>query len=102
MMSFLRKIWVVLFAFMIFGMLTWVPVDKYQKSYMNKLHQEKAKPQKRVDDAYKYVEKVEEGAIDTAPQKTVRVRPKKHIRQGRKPFFARDRKNPNILYPYKD
>ena len=69
---------------------------------MNKLHQEKAKPQKRVDDAYKYVEKVEEGAIDTAPQKTVRVRPKKHIRQGRKPFFVRDRKNPNILYPYKD
>lgn len=52
--------------------------------------------------AYKYVEKVEEGAIDTAPQKTVRVRPKKHIRQGRKPFFVRDRKNPNILYPYKD
>lgn len=100
-MSFLRKIWVVLFAFMIFGMLAWVPVDKYQKLYMNKLHQKKAKPQKRVDDAYKYVEKVEEGAIDATPQKPVH-RHRRHIRGGRKPFFVRDRKNPNILYPYKD
>lgn len=101
MMSFLRKIWVVLFAFMIFGMLAWVPVDKYQKSYMNKLHQEKAKPQKRVDEAYKYVEKVEDGAIDVTPQKPVH-RPRRHFRAGRKPFFVRDKNNPNILYPYKD
>ena len=102
MMSFLRKIWVVLFAFMIFGMLAWVPVDKYQKSYMNKLHQEKAKPQKRVDDAYKYVEKVEEGAIDTTSQETIQVKSKKNARTGRKTFFVRDKNNPNILYPYKD
>lgn len=101
MMSFLRKIWIVLFAFMIFGMLAWVPVDKYQKSYMNKLHQEKAKPQKRVDEAYKYVEKVEDGAIDVTPQKPV-PRPRRHFRTGRKPFFVRDKNNPNILYPYKD
>lgn len=101
MMSFLRKIWVILFAFMIFGMLAWVPVDKYQKSYMNKLHQEKAKPQKRVDEAYKYVEKVEDGAIDVTPQKPVQ-RPRRHFRAGRKPFFVRDKNNPNILYPYKD
>ena len=102
MMSFLKKMWVILFAFTIFGMLAWVPVDKYQKSYMNKLHQEKAKPQKRVDDAYKYVEKVEEGAIDMTSQETIQVKSKKNARTGRKPFFVRDKNNPNILYPYKD
>lgn len=102
MMSFLKKMWVILFAFTIFGMLAWVPIDKYQKLYMNKLHQEKAKPQKRVDEAYKYVEKVEEGAIDTTPQETIQVKPKKDAQTGRKPFFVRDKNNPNILYPYKD
>lgn len=102
MMSWLRKIWVILFAFMIFGLLAWVPVDKYQKSYMNKLHKEKAKPQKRINEAYKYVEKIEEGSIDSTPQKEVRLKPKKQIHTGRKPFFIRDKKNPNILYPYKD
>lgn len=102
MMSWLRKIWVILFAFMIFGLLAWVPVDKCQKSYMDKLHKEKIKPQKRIDDTYKYVEKIEEGAIDSNSQKEVAPKTKKPIRTGRKPFFIRDRKNPNILYPYKD
>lgn len=102
MMSCLRKIWVVLFAFMIFGLLAWVPVGKYQKTYMNKLHEEKAKPQKRIDETYKYVEKIEDGTIDSTPQKEVTSKPKKQIHIGRKPFFIRDKKNPNILYPYKD
>lgn len=103
--SFLRKIWVVLFAFMIFGMLAWVPVGKYQRAYMAEFHRIKAKPQKRIEETYKMIDAIEDGA--EIPQQPQIVQnpppPPKPINKGkRKPFFIRDKRDARILYPYKD
>ncbi len=109
MHGLLKKVWVVLFFFMILGLLAMVPLDKYQKAYLDEYHRIKAKPQKRVDAAYTYVEYLENGGEPTstltAPEaynKTFRPRrvifndPRK-----RKPVYIRDKNNPKILHPYR-
>lgn len=106
MEGFLRKIWVVLLAFTIFGILSWVPVDEYQKSYMDKLHAIKSKPQKRVESSYMYVDYIEDGGAPNSTYTYYEPPAKKHRRKHmnqrhRKPYFIRDIKNPNILYPYR-
>lgn len=107
MEHFLRKIWVVLLAFTVFGILSWVPVDKYQKVYLDEFHRIKAKPQKRVDYAYKYVEYIEEGGDPNSRQSIMPdFREKQIARRNlnpryRKPYYIRDKYNRNILRPYR-
>ncbi|MBD5403217.1 hypothetical protein HDR58_10555 [bacterium] len=109
MEGFIHKIWVVLFAFMIFGMLAWVPVGKYQKSYMDAYHAAKNKPQEHVDQAYNYADYVENGGAPNSYQLTPQDYYKKYkIRRRnvqkttkRKPYYIRDKHNPKILHPYR-
>lgn len=108
MHGLLKKIWVLLLFFTVLGLLAMVPLDKYQKAYLDEYHRIKARPQKRVDDAYKYVEYLENGG---EPTQTLTVpesygktfRPRKvtfNDPRHRKPVYIRDKNNPKILHPY--
>lgn len=116
MHGFLHKIWVVLFAFMIFGMLALVPVDKYQKSYMATIHRVQKRPQWHLDANYKYADYMEDGGdSQTANKLFVKWVKGEFIGENseqknfkkvpstskRKPYFIRDKYNPNILHPYR-
>ena len=100
----LKKIWFFAFVFTIFGLLALVPLDKYQKSYMKEFHKIKAKPQQHVDDQIRYVQYIEQGG-DPIPNQKIPAnttnRSKKIDSRHRKPYFIRDKHNPNILYPYR-
>jgi len=103
----LKKLWIFLIAFTIFGLLSLIPLDKYQKVYMDEFHRLKARPQKRVDSSYKYAEYIENGGTpnssQTVPEATVESGSDKAAKKSgpRKPYFIRDKNNPKILYPYK-
>ena len=104
----LKKIWFFAFVFTIFGLLALVPLDKYQTSYMNEFHKIKAKPQKHVDEQIRYVQYLEEGGEPTANYKipvdnynNKNKNKKLNDPRYRKPYFIRDKNNPNILYPYR-
>ena len=110
MEHFFRKILVVLFAFMIFGLLALVPVDKYQKAYMKEFYRIKSKPQDHIDNAYKYVEHIEDGGSPNSKQLNPNYHNNSNYRQvvrknkfspRRKPYFIRDKYNRNIIYPYR-
>lgn len=105
MESFLKKIWVILFVFMVFGIMALVPVDKYQKIYLDEFHKQKAKPQQHLDSIFKYVENFETDNEIPNPHipknKITRPNPVKIKKDVRKPYYIRDKNNPNILYPYK-
>lgn len=114
----LTKFFITLTAFTILGLISMIPMDKYQKSYMEQRQKIQASPQINVEATEKYVEAVEEGVEDTskgiqghAPKKyyskvlqkksdtkrKFKIKTKKH----RKPLFVRDKKNPKILRRYK-
>lgn len=107
----LKKIWVVLFFFMILGLMMLIPVDKYQKVYLDAYHRKKAAPQKRVDAAYTYVEYLNDGGEPTntmtAPisytnrQVPQRLKYSAINSNHRKPLYIRDKNNPNVLHPYR-
>lgn len=104
--SILKKVWIFLLIFTGMGLVALVPFDKYQRAYMKEIHKVKSAPQKRVDAAYTYVEKVESGEIgETSEQNPPQV--KKRIRyvqpnpRHRKPIYIRDKNNPKILHPYR-
>ncbi len=106
MENFLRKIWVVLFAFMIFGILAWVPLDKYQKSYMHAYHRIQMKPQEHLDNQYRYAEYIINGGTPETFKKITYTFPKqryykKSYSYKRRPYFIRDKHNPNIIYHYR-
>lgn len=102
---FLKKIWVVLFAFMIFGILSWVPIDKYQKVYLNEFHRIKTIPQKHYDNGVQYADYIEEGGSPNsrqiAPSSEKLYSTSDSIPKKRIPYFIRDKHNPKILYPYR-
>lgn len=88
------------------GLVALVPFDKYQSAYMKEYHKVKSAPQKRVDAAYTYVEKVESGeAEDEQTQRKTQVEKRIKYAQpnpnNRKPIYIRDKNNPNILHPYR-
>lgn len=72
---------------------------------MKEFHKVKSAPQKRVDAAYTYVEKVESGEIgETSEQNPLQVKKRIFIPQNprhRKPIYIRDKNNPKILHPYR-
>lgn len=95
---------------MIFGILSWVPVDKYQKAYLDEFHRVKAKPQKRIDSAYRYVEHIDNGGIPNSYQvapndlrrhASKRLERKNKLNRYRKPYYIRDKYNRSIIYPYR-
>lgn len=105
MVRILKKVWILLIAVTIFGLLSMVPLDKWQKVYLDEFHRLKARPQQRVDSSYKYVEYLENGGTPNKEQivpttEDVDSKPaeKNTIR---KPYFIRDKNNPKILYPYR-
>lgn len=116
MTGFLHKIWVVLFAFMIFGLMALAPVEKYQKSYMQTYRHIRKKTQKHLDANYKYADFVEDGGDVKVANKLFKKwanereaggdenakRINKNKSGVRKPYFVRDKYNPNILHPYRD
>lgn len=100
---------------MILGLMTFVPVEKYQKSYIDTFKNIHSIPQKRVDHNYKYVEYIEEGGIpipfetfhsnlskaEEKIKRNFRCNKKEEDPRKRKPYFIRDEHNPRILYPYR-
>ncbi len=101
---------------MIMGLLALAPVRKYQKAYINMYRNVQAKPQKHLDANYKYADFVEDGGDVKVANKLfkkwanepvidVRLRwnnlnnPNKQ--KIRKPYYIRDKYNPNILHPYR-
>lgn len=105
MADILKKIWIFLTIFTVMGLIALIPFGKYQRAYMKELHRAKSAPQKRVDAAYTYVEKVESGEIgETSEQNPPQVKKRIFIPPNprhRKPIYIRDKKNPRILHPYR-
>ncbi len=78
--SILKKVWIFLLIFTGMGLVALVPFDKYQRAYMKEFHKVKSAPQKRVNAAYTYVEKVESGEIgETSEQNPPQVKKKNKI-----------------------
>lgn len=102
MADILKKIWIFLTIFTVMGLIALIPFGKYQRAYMKELHRAKSAPQKRVDAAYTYVEKVESGeqeeATTTTPPQRIKYSPNP---RNRKPIYIRDKKSPRILHPYR-
>lgn len=89
------------------GLIALVPFDKYQSAYMKEYHKVKSAPQKRINAAYTYVEKVESGELqerqtEKDKQQTKRIKYVQQNPTNRKPIYIRDKNNPNILHPYKE
>lgn len=105
MESLLKKIWVVLFVFMIFGILSWIPVDKYQKAYLDEFHRINVRPQLHYDNGVKYAEYIEDGGDPNSkqivPSSEKLFSTSDNLPPKRKPYFIRDKNNPKILYPYR-
>lgn len=112
MHGLLHKIWVVLFAFMIFGLLAMAPVNKYQKSYIDTYRKMQAKPQLHLDANYKYADYVNDGGDSRVANKLFKKwandyssvlnnKPRGSVSNSVKPYFIRDKHNPKILYPYR-
>lgn len=119
----LKKIYAWLFIFMIFGLLAYIPVEKYQKKYIETYHQIQNVPQEHIIKNYKYADYVQEHGIfsrytyaiffkyprvlNSSGNKQIQPSTPEHVFSDpkySKPHFIRDKKNPNILhpYPYKD
>jgi hypothetical protein len=110
----IKYIWFTMVAFTMFGLLTLVPVGRYQKAYLDELHRIKMEPQERVNATYKYVEAVESGVEDVS-KGILGAPPKKYFEQSiattqsktqkskkySRPLYIRDKNNPRILYPVK-
>lgn len=74
---------------------------------MKEYHKVKSAPQKRINAAYTYVEKVESGEpqerqTEKDKQQTKRIKYVQQNPTNRKPIYIRDKNNPNILHPYKE
>ncbi len=103
--SILKKVWIFLLIFTGMGLVALIPLDKYQSAYMKEYHKVKSAPQKRVDAAYTYVEKVESGETEEQTGQNAQIAKRIKYTQpnprNRKPIYIRDKNNPNILHPYR-
>lgn len=101
----LKKVWIFLLIFTGMGLVALIPLDKYQSAYMKEYHKVKSAPQKRVDAAYTYVEKVESGEAEEQTSRNEQIAKRVKYTQPnpryRKPLYIRDKNNPNILHPYR-
>lgn len=106
-MKFISWIFFIIFAGIIIGMLTNLPVENHQRAYMDFVKQYKNAPQKRVDDTMKYVEAIENGEIghhnttstDTNNSPAALSNNKSNNKYA-KPLYVRDKNNPKKLHKY--
>lgn len=113
MQDMIKGIWVVLFVFSILGVLSMLPVDKYQKAYLKEFHRIKSEPQRRVEATYRYIEAIESGEeasselspeppakyyTDVTQHHNIQPPPPEPYKE---PLYVRDKHNPNILHPYR-
>ena len=114
----IKRFFLVLIAFTILGLLSMVPVGKYQKSYNKKRQEYRNAPQIHVDATERYVEAIMEGEEDIskgikarAPKKyylpffnkgTATNKKRSKARVYDKPLYVRDKNNPKKLRPYKE
>ena len=114
-----KKVFWVLIAFTILGLISMIPFARYQKMYNDKRQQYRRSPQIHVDATELYVEAVMEGDEDTtdgvktrAPRKyylpflnndnkTSEEKSTAKVRKYDKPLYVRDKDDPRILRPYK-
>ena len=113
----LKKFFLVLIAFTILGLLSMVPMGKYQKAYNKHRLKYRNAPQEHVDATERYVEAIIDGEEDIS--KGIKARaPKKYylpffnkdddnaksakskVRKYDKPLYVRDKNNPKVLRPY--
>lgn len=90
-----------------------VPIEEYQRAYIDEITRIKSEPQRRIDEIYKYIEAIENGEID-APEpvvvnnnrdnfkniEKVKNETSKTDKPFQRPLYVRDDKDPNILHPY--
>lgn len=112
MYSALKYIWIILTIFTLMGLISLIPLDKYQSEYLKEYHRIKSEPQRRVDATYRYIEAIENGLEDVSdgilsepPQKyytdfEVKKVSEKPAQKYQKPLYVRDKHNPNIWYRY--
>ncbi len=119
MYDILKSLWLLFAAFSLLGLLSLVPVGKYQSLYLNELNRYKTEPQRRIDATFKYIEAIENGEEDISsgfsaepPAKYYEVhKPKYNVKEFQeakenrdklyqRPLYVRDKHNPKILYPY--
>lgn len=116
MRDLIKSIWILLAVFSILGLLSLVPLDKYQYNYMKEFRRIKSEPQRRIDATYRYIEAIENGEEDISkgiliepPAKyydkfvdsTSSTTKSEDVGKYQKPLYIRDKNNPNILYRYK-
>jgi len=102
--------WLCLAVFSVFGLVASLPLDKWQKSYLDEYYRIKTEPQRRIDAAYRYIEDVENGVIETSSGVNFETYLKAQAQETpiksssdkpyQKPLYVRDKDNPEILHPY--
>ena len=123
--EFIKYTCMFLFIMSTFGIFMNIPVEEYQKSYLDELNKIKTAPQKRLDATYRYIEAIENGQedisqgvssepprkyyIDNEDEEFYKTSKPKTDKQKsvenkkyQKPLFIRDEKNPTILHPYQE
>jgi hypothetical protein len=107
----LKKVWILLIALTLCGLLASLPVGKWQRVYLNQYYKIKYEPLRRIEATYHYIEDIEDGIIPEPDNaifekyvKKVKIEkvPKPSEKPFQKPLFVRDKNNPNILYIYQE
>ena len=112
MPDIIKQIWFLLFVISLMGLLTMLPVEKYQRAYITELKRIKTEPQRRIEATYRYIEAIEDG-LEPIENGILFEPPAKFYEQPAKisqtisskkyqiPRYVRDKKNPKILHPYR-
>ncbi len=75
-----------------------LPLEKYQNTYLNYIHAFKNKPQEHIDKQINYANRVHNGEIEyNQPIYTPKQVPEQNFTT-RKPYYRRDKNNPKILH----
>ena len=113
----LKKFFLVLIAFTILGLISMIPMGKYQKAYNKQRLRYRNAPQEHVEATERYVDAIMDGEEDVS--KGIKARaPRKYylpffnkdknevehakikVRKYDKPLYVRDKSNPKVLRPY--
>lgn len=104
MLDWIKRIWVGLFMCVIFEMML-TPIYKYQEAYNDYMRHLIELPSQHLDYNVFYEGYVNAGGTLSFDQfmrmnRMFDRQRKKEEPQKRKPYYIRDKNNPNILYPY--
>ena len=87
--------WLIFIIFLVCSLLTLIPYEKYQKKYMDFVHDFNNVPQKHYD------KQIEMANMHFEKDKKEVKEEEPHKEDYKYPYYIRDRKNRHILHKYK-